>query len=55
MTAVDHGPMFCRFPGTEHCRGGLNVDEHRLEAGGWRHPDGLDRKGHYAFGVEAVQ
>ena len=54
---IDHdgGAMYCRFLGTETCRGGLNVAEHRLESGGFRHPDGLNAKGYYAFDEEAVQ
>lgn len=55
MNAVDRAPIFCRFHGSDQCRGNLHLDEHRLESGGWRHPDGLDRNGYYAFGAEAVQ
>lgn len=48
--------MLCRFLGdTEECRGGLALDEHRHTAQGFEHPTGLDSRGYYAFGVEAVQ
>lgn len=53
--ACPDAPIFCRFLDSETCRGGLDVDEHRLEAGGFRHPDGLDTVGRWAFGAEAVQ
>lgn len=55
MSTVDRGPMYCRFHGTDVCYAGLDIGEHRLEHGRWRHPDGLSEKGYWAFGDEATQ
>lgn len=55
MTAIDHAPTLCRFLDSETCRAGLNIAEHRLTSQGWEHPTGLDARGYWAFGAEAVQ
>lgn len=51
--------LYCRFLSSETCRDGLNIADHALETDDtgksrWRHPDGLDARGYFAFGDKAV-
>lgn len=46
---MNDAPIYCRIPIDDYpCRMGLYVDEHRLSADGWVHPD-LDELGRWTW------